>query len=237
MPGDRELWTIQQVAAFLGYHTKSADSSARKTLHRLGVGPKAIRASRGTGGHLYDAQEVRDAHSARLGQGARMDRILGKSAQEILAENRRKIERRREKLFYSTAPDDDTSGTSQQAAEVLRCERAVKEAQQRLSELRDRLDTEVLRKAKVDDLVLKLRDKADRAQRSVTTARSKGAEALEAAKVRRHEAGTALATAEEAAREQAKAVTRARTALRKGERAVENAMEAAEQARAAMKAA
>ncbi|WP_331719466.1 hypothetical protein [Streptomyces sp. NBC_01174] len=63
------LWTIEQVAAYLG---ASSTGSARKTLHRLAVKPVARGAGR-TGSNLYDPAHVREARDAAPGQGHRTD--------------------------------------------------------------------------------------------------------------------------------------------------------------------
>lgn len=66
-----ELWTIDQVAALLGVKP----GSARGTLSRWGV--KAVEHRQIPSGRVqayYDAEEVREAHANRPGQGARTDR-------------------------------------------------------------------------------------------------------------------------------------------------------------------
>jgi hypothetical protein len=66
-----ELWTIDQVAAFLGVKP----GSARGTLSRWEV--RAVRREiddRGRAHSLFDPAEVRAAQAARPGQGARSDR-------------------------------------------------------------------------------------------------------------------------------------------------------------------
>jgi hypothetical protein len=66
---DAELWTIDEVAAFVG---ASSTGSARKLLSRWGV--RAVGRHPGRGGvSLYDAHTVRAAKDARPGQGARTD--------------------------------------------------------------------------------------------------------------------------------------------------------------------
>jgi len=65
----RELWTIDEVAAYLGYSGKSATGSARSTMSRLGV--EAVSRQPGRGGKsLYDAAQVRAAQAARPRPGA-----------------------------------------------------------------------------------------------------------------------------------------------------------------------
>lgn len=69
-PGAGELWTIGQVADYLGYTGKSAAGSARKQLSRWGV--TAARSEPGQGGaSLYDANQVRAAREASPGKGRR----------------------------------------------------------------------------------------------------------------------------------------------------------------------
>lgn len=66
-----ELWTIDQVAAFLGVKP----GSARGTLSRWGV--RAARReidSHGRAHSLFSPTEVRAAHTTRPGQGSRTDR-------------------------------------------------------------------------------------------------------------------------------------------------------------------
>lgn len=67
-----ELWTIDDVAAFLG--VKAA--SARGTLSRWGIKAHSFRphpdSSRAQA--LYDPHQVRGAYAGRPGQGARTDR-------------------------------------------------------------------------------------------------------------------------------------------------------------------
>jgi hypothetical protein len=64
-----ELWTIATVAEHIGATTTG---SARKTLSRWGV--KAVGREAGRSGEsLYDAEQVRTAHAARPGRGARTD--------------------------------------------------------------------------------------------------------------------------------------------------------------------
>ncbi|MFJ4988751.1 hypothetical protein ACIP9H_33745 [Streptomyces sp. NPDC088732] len=69
MSTDSERWDIGQVAAYLGIKVPSAHGQlSRMGIKRIGVddtGPR-IRA-------LYDADEVRAAHAARPGRGARTD--------------------------------------------------------------------------------------------------------------------------------------------------------------------
>jgi len=68
---ERELWSAAQVATFLGLATAA---SARHTLSRWGV--QAADYQRGDTGRpeaRYDAQQVREAQSARPGRGARTD--------------------------------------------------------------------------------------------------------------------------------------------------------------------
>lgn len=72
-PIERELWTIDEVAAFLGYSGDAATGSARKTMSLLGVTAVARQPGRG-GKSLYDADRVRAAQAARPGRGARTDR-------------------------------------------------------------------------------------------------------------------------------------------------------------------
>ncbi len=69
-PAD-ELWTIAQVAAFLGVQP----GSARGTLSRWEV--RAVRREvddHGRAHSLFDPDEVRAAHAARPGRGARTGR-------------------------------------------------------------------------------------------------------------------------------------------------------------------
>jgi hypothetical protein len=68
MTNDIELWTIDEVADFLGYQGTSAAGSARKTLSRLGVSAVARQPGRG-GKSLYRVDEVKAAHAARPGRG------------------------------------------------------------------------------------------------------------------------------------------------------------------------
>lgn len=75
-PIERELWSIDRVADFLGYSGPSATGSARRTLSRLGVVAVAREPGRG-GKSLYDAGQVRAAQAARPGRGARTDRTGG----------------------------------------------------------------------------------------------------------------------------------------------------------------
>jgi hypothetical protein len=64
-----DLWTIAAVAEHIGATTTG---SARKTLSRWGV--KAVGREAGRSGEsLYDAEQVRAAHAARPGRGARTD--------------------------------------------------------------------------------------------------------------------------------------------------------------------
>lgn len=66
-----ELWTIDQVAAFLGVKP----GSARGTLSRWGV--RAARRkidSHGRAHSLFSPAAVRTAYAARPGRGARTDR-------------------------------------------------------------------------------------------------------------------------------------------------------------------
>lgn len=68
---NQNLWAIDQVAAFLGVKP----GSARGTLSRWGV--KAVEHRQIPGGRVqayYDSDEVRAAHAARPGRGARTDR-------------------------------------------------------------------------------------------------------------------------------------------------------------------
>lgn len=66
-----ELWTIHQVAEFLG---ASSTGSARKTMSRWGVTAVARQPGR-AGASLYDPDQVRSAQAAAPGQGARTDRL------------------------------------------------------------------------------------------------------------------------------------------------------------------
>lgn len=63
-----ELWTVVDVAGFLGVAVKSADTQLR----RWSVAPVSRQPGRG-GMNLYDPREVRRAYTARPGQGARTD--------------------------------------------------------------------------------------------------------------------------------------------------------------------
>jgi hypothetical protein len=70
MPTGPELWAISEVAAYLGVQP----GSARGTLSRWGirrVGTGESKAGRITA--LYNADQVRAAHAARAGRGARTD--------------------------------------------------------------------------------------------------------------------------------------------------------------------
>jgi hypothetical protein len=64
-----ELWTIATVAEHIGATTTG---SARKTLSRWGVKPVSREAGQ-HGQSLYDPAQVRAAHAARPGRGARTD--------------------------------------------------------------------------------------------------------------------------------------------------------------------
>jgi hypothetical protein len=64
-----ELWTIATVAEHIGAMTTG---SARKTLSRWGVKPVSREAGQ-HGQSLYDPEQVRTAHAARPGRGARTD--------------------------------------------------------------------------------------------------------------------------------------------------------------------
>lgn len=64
-----ELWTVLEVAAFLGIEPKSAD----KQLRRWGVVPVSREPGR-AGRNLYRADLVQSLHAARPGQGARTDK-------------------------------------------------------------------------------------------------------------------------------------------------------------------
>lgn len=64
-----ELWTIATVAEHIGATTTG---SARKTLSRWGVKPVSREAGQ-HGQSLYDPAQVRAAHDARPGRGARTD--------------------------------------------------------------------------------------------------------------------------------------------------------------------
>jgi len=67
----RDLWTIDQVAEYLG---AASTGSARRTLSRWGV--KAVAYRPGPSGRVvahYDPAAVRAAHAARPGRGARTD--------------------------------------------------------------------------------------------------------------------------------------------------------------------
>jgi hypothetical protein len=69
---DPEVWTIEQVREFLG---AASAKSASRTLSRWSVA--AVSYERGENGRheaRFDAQQVRDAHAARPGRGARTDR-------------------------------------------------------------------------------------------------------------------------------------------------------------------
>ena len=66
-----ELWTADQVADYLG---AASTGSARRTLSRWGV--RAVAYRPGPSGRpqaYYRADEVRAAHAARPGKGARTD--------------------------------------------------------------------------------------------------------------------------------------------------------------------
>lgn len=71
-----ELWTIEDVAAFLGVKP----SSARGALSRMRVRAHSFRphpdSSRAQA--LYDPEQVRTAQAARPGRGARTDRTTEK---------------------------------------------------------------------------------------------------------------------------------------------------------------
>lgn len=69
MTHDNDLWTIDQVTAYLG---AASTGSARRTLSRWGVQAVARQPGRG-GQSLYDPVEVRRAHAARPGRGTRTD--------------------------------------------------------------------------------------------------------------------------------------------------------------------
>ena len=69
--GAREVWSIEQVRAFLG---AASAKSASRTLSRWGV--HAVGYERGESGRpeaRFDAQQVRDAKDARPGRGSRTD--------------------------------------------------------------------------------------------------------------------------------------------------------------------
>jgi predicted transcriptional regulator of viral defense system len=71
-----ELWTIEDVAAYLGVKP----SSARGALSRMRVRAHTFRPHHDSNRAqaLYDAQQVRAAHAGRPGQGARTDRTTEK---------------------------------------------------------------------------------------------------------------------------------------------------------------
>ena len=67
-----ELWTIEDVAAYLGVKP----SSARGALSRMGLHASGYRPHPDShrAQALYDPKQVRAANAARPGQGARTDR-------------------------------------------------------------------------------------------------------------------------------------------------------------------
>ena len=67
-----ELWTIEDVAEYLGVKP----SSARGVLSRMRVRAHSFRPHPGSNRAqaLYDPEQVRAAQAARPGQGARTDR-------------------------------------------------------------------------------------------------------------------------------------------------------------------
>ena len=68
---DPELWTIDEVAVHIG---ATSTGSARKTLSRWGVAAYDYQPSaNGRPQARYEAEEVRGAHQARPGRGARTD--------------------------------------------------------------------------------------------------------------------------------------------------------------------
>lgn len=69
MKTDPELWTIDEVAEYIG---ASSTGSARKTLSRWGVRAVSRQPGR-AGASLYDAAEVREGSANRPGRGARTD--------------------------------------------------------------------------------------------------------------------------------------------------------------------
>lgn len=66
--GPEELWTVSEVAKYLGYSGDSANGSARKQLSRWGLKPEGRQPGRG-GESLFAADQVRDAHENRPGRG------------------------------------------------------------------------------------------------------------------------------------------------------------------------
>lgn len=71
-----ELWTIEDVAAYLGVQPSSARgalSRMRVRAHSFRPHPDSNRAQA-----LYDPERVRAAHADRPGQGARTDRTAEK---------------------------------------------------------------------------------------------------------------------------------------------------------------
>ncbi|WP_331723415.1 hypothetical protein [Streptomyces atratus] len=67
---DVDLWTISQVAEYLGYSGDSATGSARKQLHRWGFAAAGRAPGRG-GESLYAADQIIAAHAHRPGKGRR----------------------------------------------------------------------------------------------------------------------------------------------------------------------
>jgi len=67
-----ELWTINEVAAYLDIQP----SSARGALSRMGVRAHSFRPhpTSHRAQALYNPEQVKAAHAARPGQGARTDR-------------------------------------------------------------------------------------------------------------------------------------------------------------------
>ncbi|PJE97115.1 hypothetical protein CUT44_14125 [Streptomyces carminius] len=66
----REWWTIAQVAAYLGVK----EASARGQASRWGITRAHVTGASGRAEARYDAAEIREAHAARPGRGARTDR-------------------------------------------------------------------------------------------------------------------------------------------------------------------
>ena len=67
---DTELWTMSQIADYLGYHTPTARQSALKTLYRWGLSPVGREPGR-SGESLYAADQVQAVKAHRPGSGRR----------------------------------------------------------------------------------------------------------------------------------------------------------------------
>ncbi|MGP4104573.1 hypothetical protein [Nonomuraea sp. KM90] len=68
----RELWTVSQIASYLGYSGTTATSSARKQLSRWGFTAETRDAGR-SGESRYAADQIIAAQKHRPGQGRRTD--------------------------------------------------------------------------------------------------------------------------------------------------------------------